>query len=99
MPNGERRGERGFTYLGVLLLVALAGALVAGVGERATLAAARERDGEVGRDEALADPALTPTDAHHARGARHGAHDRTRRAAVVHGHDLQCSRVRHGPRS
>lgn len=47
MPNGERRGERGFTYLGVLLLVALAGALVAGVGERATLAAAREREREL----------------------------------------------------
>jgi type II secretory pathway pseudopilin PulG len=43
----RHRTSRGFTYLGVLLLVALVGALLAGLGQRATQAAQREREREL----------------------------------------------------
>jgi type II secretory pathway pseudopilin PulG len=42
-----RRATCGYTYLGVLLLVVLMGALLAGLGQRATLAAQREREREL----------------------------------------------------
>ncbi len=42
-----RRRTCGFTYLGVLLLVVLMGTLLAGLGQRATLLAEREREREL----------------------------------------------------
>lgn len=44
MPSGE---QRGFTYLGVLIVVGLLGATLAGLGERTTLAVQREREREL----------------------------------------------------
>ncbi len=46
MPRGEpaRRHDRGFTYLGLLVLVALIGLLLAAGGEVASTAAQRERE-------------------------------------------------------
>jgi len=46
MPSGERgrRSARGFTYLGLLLLVALIGLLLAAAGEVAATSARRERE-------------------------------------------------------
>lgn len=46
-PRARKREARGFTYLGVLLLLALLGALLAGVGHRAQLTAQREREREL----------------------------------------------------
>lgn len=49
MPTGESRKarQRGFTYLGLLLLVALSGGLLAAVGERTQQALHREREQEL----------------------------------------------------
>jgi type II secretory pathway pseudopilin PulG len=49
MPCGERarRSERGFTYLGLLAVVALIGILLAAAGEVATTAAQREREAQL----------------------------------------------------
>ena len=46
MPRGERarRSEGGFTYLGLLFLVALIGLMLAAAGEVAATAAQRERE-------------------------------------------------------
>jgi len=54
MPSGERRrargrarSPRGFTYLGVLVLVALIGLALASAGEVASTAARRDREAEL----------------------------------------------------
>ncbi len=49
MPSGRRsrRGQGGFTYLGLLVLVALIGVLLAAAGEVASTAARREREAEL----------------------------------------------------
>ena len=49
MPNGERarRPPRGFTYVGLLALIALIGILLAAAGEVATTAMQRERETEL----------------------------------------------------
>lgn len=46
LPRGDRsrRGERGFTYLGLLALVVLIGLLLAAAGEVTSTAARRERE-------------------------------------------------------
>jgi type II secretory pathway pseudopilin PulG len=45
MPSGERaRGQGGFTYVGLLVLVALIGILLAAAGEVAATAAQRDRE-------------------------------------------------------
>jgi type II secretory pathway pseudopilin PulG len=46
MPTGERL-QRGFTYLAVLVAVALSAAVLAAIGQRAGLAAEREREREL----------------------------------------------------
>jgi type II secretory pathway pseudopilin PulG len=46
MPRGDR-GARGFTYLGLLALVALIGILLAAAGEVAATAAQREREAQL----------------------------------------------------
>ncbi len=43
----RRRGERGFTYLGLLVLVALVGLALATAGEVASTAAQREREAQL----------------------------------------------------
>ncbi len=49
MPTGRRaaRGQGGFTYLGLLVLVALVGLLLAAAGEVASTTARREREAEL----------------------------------------------------
>lgn len=49
MGRGERarRGERGFTYLGLLALVVLIGLMLAAAGEVASTAAQREREAQL----------------------------------------------------
>jgi type II secretory pathway pseudopilin PulG len=49
MPSGERarRGARGFTYLGLLVLVALIGLALAAAGEVAATTAQREREAQL----------------------------------------------------
>ncbi|HSB20158.1 MAG TPA: type II secretion system protein [Anaeromyxobacteraceae bacterium] len=49
MGRGERarRGERGFTYLGLLALIVLIGLMLAAAGEVASTAAQREREAQL----------------------------------------------------
>jgi type II secretory pathway pseudopilin PulG len=49
MPRGEaaRRGARGFTYIGLLILVVLIGLMLAAAGEVASTAARREREAQL----------------------------------------------------
>jgi type II secretory pathway pseudopilin PulG len=49
MPRGERarRGARGFTFVGLLVLLALIGLMLAAAGEVATTAARREREAQL----------------------------------------------------
>lgn len=47
MPTGERRAQRGFTYLGLLALLALLGAALATLGTAWSQAAQREREREL----------------------------------------------------
>lgn len=48
MPPGKKRGfQKGFTYIALLIAIAVSGAALVGVGEIASHAAQREKEGEL----------------------------------------------------
>jgi type II secretory pathway pseudopilin PulG len=47
MARGDRRGSRGFSYLGLLMLIALMGITLAAAGEIVATAAQREREAQL----------------------------------------------------